>query len=130
MSTVSPKSLALTPEEHCACVLRHYEHLQDVWKELGNAIEKHPRFIDAFHRTTVIEARVRLATAREALAFVRAESLPLHFEDVLDCEIAEAVEAYVSGDLANARQELAQCAAVYIRGMEYIDNELKQKGKK
>lgn len=36
----------------------------------------------------------------------------------------EAYQAYAHGDLAHARQELAQCAAVCIRGMEYIEAEI------
>jgi hypothetical protein len=46
------------------------------------------------------------------------------FADVLQCELDEAFQAYAHGDLAHARQELAQCAAVCIRGMEYIEHEI------
>ena len=43
--------------------------------------------------------------------------------------IAMALHAYAHGELAHARQELAQCAAVCIRGMEYIEAEIEKGGK-
>jgi hypothetical protein len=53
----------------------------------------------------------------------RTKTESIAFTNVLNCEVAEAIQAFAQGDLAHARQELAQCAAVCIRGMEWLEAE-------
>lgn len=50
-------------------------------------------------------------------------------DDVLLEEVAEAFNAYSKGELYNALQEFAQCGAVILRCMQYVENEI-NKGKK
>lgn len=100
-------------------------NLSLVLDELEKAKEKHPHFVDHFFLNEpqfdvvgfALDDARRLLNARTNAGIV-------NFEAVLRCEVWEAIEAYEKGDLAHARQELAQCAAVCIRGMEYIEKEM------
>lgn len=105
-------------------------NLEMVAAELEAAKKKHPKFVDEFiprHRIYPAKfyddeldaARWRLDRAKNC------ESA--NFRNVLQCEVCEAISAYAHDDLAHARQELAQCAAVCIRGMEYIEKEMEEK---
>lgn len=94
-----------------------------VLDELQYAKEKHPHFIDRMTYLSDVGADTHLEFMRNHL------DLSIEVNDcdmyaVLLCEFYEAMQAYTHGDLAHARQELAQCAAVCIRGMEYIEGEL------
>lgn len=98
-------------------------NLSLVLDELENAKRKHPHFIDDFCSLTSSDSDRILSLHRERLAqYIDWKSCDFH--TVLLCEVYEAMQAYAHGDLAHARQELAQCAAVCIRGMEYIEGEL------
>ena len=102
-----------------------------VEKELRNAKKKHPGFVNFFAPTCegmpFDYSEFELTTSRRLLAN-RTKAKQIDFESVLWCEVCEAICAYAHGELEHARQELAQCAAVCIRGMEYIQAEL-AKGK-
>lgn len=93
-----------------------------VLDELENAKRKHPHFIDYFCELSSTVADSMLANQRDSLNKF-AEWGTCDFRAVLVCEMWETMSAYAQGDLAHERQELAQCAAVCIRGMEYIENE-------
>lgn len=96
-----------------------------VLDELKNAKRKHPHFVDQFVSSEASAEwfDMEVNASREVLR--NAESAGVcQFLHVLSCEWWEAYQAYANGDLAHARQELAQCAAVCIRGMEYIENEM------
>ena len=91
--------------------------------ELEAAKRKHPKFVDSLlpsekhwpangYDEELEMSRRRLAEA------VAGKHCDLHH--VLQCEAYEAFAAYAHGDLAHARQELAQCAAVCIRAMEHV----------
>lgn len=99
-----------------------------VLDELDNAKRKHPKFVDHFFRKCEQFDIVafKLNESRRILR-QRTERGCVNFEAVLECEMWEAIEAYEKGDLAHARQELAQCAAVCIRAMEHIEKEMEEK---
>ena len=105
-------------------------NLELVAAELEAAKKKHPKLVDEFiprHRIYPAKfyddeldaARWRLDRAKNAGS--------ANFRNVLQCEVCEAISAYAHGDLAHAKQELAQCAAVCIRAMEYIEREMEAK---
>lgn len=100
-------------------------NLSLVLDELENAKRKHPHFVDHFFRKVPQFDVVgfKLNDARRLLEAATNAGV-VDFNNVLRCEVWEAIEAYAHGDLAHARQELAQCAAVCIRGMEFIQSEL------
>lgn len=100
------------------------DNISLVLDELENARQKHPLFVHQFQRTdSFADMDQQLRRMRELLAIAVLKEVS-DFEDVLICELYEAKSAYAHGDLAHARQELAQCAAVCIRGMEYIEAEI------
>ena len=103
------------------------ENLCLVEKWLCNAKAKHPHFIDMFTASNATDSDIRLEN-RRAILHNRISLGATSFIAVLSCEIEEAINAYTHGNFEHARQELAQCAAVCIRGMEYIQAEL-AKGK-
>ena len=102
-------------------------NIEMVEAELANAKRKHPHFIDHFTSVTAEEAGLCLDGLR---AFLRTRVTfgEVAFQSVLMCEVLESIEAYTHGNFAHARQELAQCAAVCIRGMEFIEAEANEKG--
>lgn len=102
-------------------------NIELVEAELAAAKRKHPHFIDYFTSLEVADAEAFLYAMRQVLEN-RGNFHEVNFLNVLQCEMAEAIEARARGDLAHTRQELAQCAAVCIRGMEYIESELEKGG--
>lgn len=101
-----------------------------VLDELDNAKRKHPKFVDS------LLPPARLWPARwydENLEILRrrlsgaTDGHRCELHHVLECEVYEAFAAYAHGELVHARQELAQCAAVCIRAMEYVEKEMEEK---
>lgn len=101
-------------------------NLELVAAELAAAKKKHTKFVDAITFYLPEVTSKRLAMIRRNLKETIEENF-CDVSDVLRCEIYEAIDAYAHGDLANARQELAQCAAVCIRAMEHIEKEMEEK---
>lgn len=101
-------------------------NIELVEAEYASAIRKHPHFIDFFTFTTCATFAPELNIRRARLNVAEKQKNVMFF-DVLECEVFEALEAYKKGEMDHARQELAQCAAVCIRGMEYIEAEAKAK---
>jgi len=101
-------------------------NLELVAAELEAAKKKHPKFVDRFTHWNKMETRDTLQRCRESLREHKVENSvePMH---VLQCELAETYDAYARGKFAHAVQELAQCAAVCIRAMEYIEKEMEEK---
>jgi hypothetical protein len=98
-------------------------NLSLVLDELEKAKEKHPHFVDRMTCLSDVGADTHLEFMRNHLkTSIKANDCDMYA--VLLCEFYEAMAAYTHGDLAHARQELAQCAAVCIRGMEYIEDEV------
>ena len=63
---------------------------------------------------------------RKALAELRIDNSegPYYADRILHEEIAEALEAYLDGDLKHCLQELAQCGAVILRMMQFVLDEM------
>lgn len=66
---------------------------------------------------------------KEALDYLRRKnSEPVTYADwILGEEILEAFEAYKQGDLEHCLQELAQCGAVILRMMQFVQDEKEER---
>lgn len=102
-------------------------NIELVEAELAAAKRKHPHFIDYFTFTNCATFEPELHSRRARLNVAEKQANMMFF-DVLECEVYEALDAYAHGELGHAKQELAQCAAVCIRGMEFIETEMAKGG--
>lgn len=100
-------------------------NLELVAAELAAAKRKHPHFVDRITCLSDVGADTHLDINRHSLDIER-KAGDVELRSVLACEFYEALQAYTHGDLARARQELAQCAAVCIRAMERIEMEIRK----
>ena len=82
------------------------------------ACAKHPKFCDGITN----KSREAVRNALADLRIVNAEG-PYYADRILHEEIAEALEAYQQGDKEHALQELAQCGAVILRMMQFVQDE-------
>lgn len=95
-------------------------NLEMVAAELEAAKKKHPFFASA-----LIDPYAPIAWSADEEKIKRHNSHgPWYADNIILEEVAEAFAAVERGDLPHAKQELAQCAAVCIRAMEYIDDEI------
>lgn len=87
--------------------------------EFAKACTKHPKFCDQF---TNKDIRI----VRKTLNFMRIENSesPFYADRILYEEIAEAIEAYLMNDREHCIQELAQSAAVILRMMLLVSEEM------
>lgn len=92
-------------------------HMRMIEQEYTKACEKHPKFCDKFlHEEAdwdVIEEYCKAENSRA----------PYYAFDILDEEVAEAMNAHQHGDREHCLQELAQCGAVILRMMQYVEEE-------
>lgn len=95
-------------------------NLELVAAELAAAKKKHPHFCD---RLLAPNPPFAWRVSESAIKAHNAQAAPSADCIVME-ELSEAFAAVEAGDLAHARQELAQCAAVCIRAMEYIEKEM------
>lgn len=87
-----------------------------------DAAKKH-----SFFASALIDPTQRIAWAESERQIKQRNSHgPTTADNIILEELAEAFAAVEAGDLANARQKLAQCAAVCIRAMEYIEKEMEE----
>lgn len=100
-------------------------NLEMVAAELEAAKKKHPKFVDRFSVFIPKFYDDNLSERRRKNALYEPTG-QLEMPDILQEEMWEAMSAYSHGDLAHARQELAQCAAVCVRAMEYIEKEMEE----
>lgn len=93
-------------------------HIAKIIREHRNACEKHPKFCDEFTSLSKegVEAYERYTR------FLNSKS-PYYAESILQEEIAEALSAHQQGDREHCLQELAQCGAVILRMMQYVEEE-------
>lgn len=95
------------------------EFLADVEAAVVSAERKHPKVCDDFVTHTLSEVRVFLEKTR-----IRNDANERNnesiFLSVLQEEMLEAMEAYLLDDYKQCLKELAQVAAVAIRGMDFI----------
>lgn len=98
----------------------HIKHLDAICDEWAKACKKHPNFADNF--TT----KSNLFVVQRALKNLRIENAepPYDADRILYEEIAEAIEAYMQGDKDHCIQELAQCGAVILRMMDFVENKM------
>ena len=98
---------------------KHVKHLNLICAEFEKAYKKHPLFCDAMTNKS-------RNAVRKALADLRIENVegPYFADSILHEEIAEALEAYQMNELVSCMEELAQCGAVILRMMEFVENEM------
>lgn len=101
-------------DEHHGRIAEHYAH----------AIEKHLYFCDlnpldigALYKMYI---PMRLDRARKELKYYTEKGF-VTWEDVLDCEMWEVLEALVNGDKAHAVEELYDCVAVLLRTIDVLE---------
>ena len=95
-------------------------HLNMISAEYNAACKKHPKFCDNLCENidwNFLEKDIKNFNSKD----------PYYGESILQEEIAEAMNAYKKGDKAHAMQELAQCGAVILRMMDYVQNEMDAK---
>ena len=92
------------------------KHIRMIQDEHRKACEKHPKFCDALTGGTadslgLYEHRIKVINSKG----------PYYGEFILDEEKVEALHAFVNGEYDHALQELAQCGAVILRMMQYVE---------
>ena len=90
--------------------------------ELAEAESKHPHFADGVSGRSRMNVSVNLEFLRE-----KNGKPPYMADSILSEEFFEAIEAYQKEDPVHAQQELAQCGAVILRMMEFVENEIEEK---
>ena len=95
-------------------------HLNMISAEYNAAVKKHPKLCDQ-----LINPKTDWSWLELMQKHVNDVSAPPYYgENILLEEIAEAFNAYQQGDKAHVMQELAQCGAVILRMMDYVQNEM------
>lgn len=92
------------------------ENVQMIFDEYVAAVKKHPKLCDKFTAYSLLHAK-----HDERLAKKKNAEPPYYADRILEEEIAEARTAFLKGNLAQAKQELAQCGAVVLRMMAFCD---------
>ena len=87
--------------------------------EHKDACRKHPKFCDDFTGASEWFIVDELERWRKVNS-----SAPYHADAILNEEILEALEAYKQGDMEHCLQELAQCGAVILRMMQFVQDEM------
>ena len=90
-----------------------------IWDELSKAVKKHPKFCDEF---TAFD--LKTAVAGEVSFKLANSDGPYQADLLLQEEVWEATVAYKKGDKEHCLQELAQCGAVILRMMEFVQDEM------
>lgn len=93
----------------------HIFKIIDAHKE---ACRKHPKFCDDFTGACEWSIVDELERWRKVNSVA-----PYHADAILNEEILEALEAYKAGDKEHTLQELAQCGAVILRMMEFVEQD-------
>lgn len=102
-------------EKHAPRALYHYIH----------AKEKHPYFCDTItYHTAHTGVPLMLQRAREQLR-QEIDNQSVTPRDVLDCEVWEAIEAFVNGDTAHAVDECYDAIAVLLRTIDVLEGRQK-----
>ena len=90
--------------------------------ELAEAESKHPHFADGLSERSAGNVKFNLKAMRDING-----KPPYMADSILSEEFFEAIEAYQKEELVHAQQELAQCGAVILRMMEFVENEIEEK---
>lgn len=102
-----------------------YDFTDMIAAEYRNAVTKHPKFCDEF---TAFD--LNTAMAGEISSKYANSKGPYQADLLLQEELWEASTAYLKGDKEHCLQELAQCGAVILRMMEFVQNEIDLEPKK
>lgn len=86
------------------------------------ACKKHPKFCDEF---TTFD--LQTAVAGEVSFKLANSEGPYQADLILQEEIWEATVAYLNGDKKHCLEELAQCGAVILRMMQFVEDEMEAK---
>lgn len=95
---------------------------QMIESEFSKAYTKHPKFCDDFTGASERFIVDELECWRKVNSVA-----PYHADAILNEEILEALEAYKQGDMDHCLQELAQCGAVILRMMDFVQAEIDNK---
>lgn len=95
---------------------------QMIESEFSKACIKHPKFCDKMTTYTLAGSR-----SAESMFKHYNSSAPYYADELLKEELFEALTAYKEGDKAHCIQELAQCGAVILRMMDFVQNEIDNK---
>lgn len=95
------------------------DFLADVESAVVSAERKHPKVCDEFC-TKVKEEIQQLTKLYRFVNDKKEERKESEWYGVIKEEIYEALEAFAERDYRNCLKELAQVAAVAVRGMEYV----------
>jgi hypothetical protein len=96
-------------------------HQEMIAFELENAKRKHPVFCEGMTRMGTYWISIELAYSRSVANEYKQAS------DILNEEHLEAMESYIEGRLQHCLVELAQCGAVVLRMMEFVQAEIDAK---
>lgn len=94
-------------------------YLVAIKEQLRKAEGKHPKFCDVLTKCQFPE---QMELAEKVYKNINSKG-PWSAENILNEEIAEALNAYMRGDKYQCLVELAQCGAVILRMMEVVDAE-------
>lgn len=94
-------------------------HLTMISLEYNEACKKHPKFCDSFTFRSIGDIRDNLAYLRQ-----KNSEMVTYADYILGEEILEAFEAFKKEDKKHCLQELAQCEAVILRMMQFVQDEL------
>ena len=90
------------------------KHIRMIEAEFAAACEKHPKFCDVF------AAPMSWESIERSLKTINSNP-PYCASELLDEEVAEAMVAHQQGDREHCLQELAQCGAVILRMMQFVE---------
>lgn len=105
----------------------HKTHIEKHWL---HAKEKHPYFCDGLLPTRVPNSMTKEeidAQIAGNLRFMRKRLMHgaklgnLMWNEVLNCEVWEAMEALANGDMDSAKEELYDCVAVLLRTIDVLN---------
>lgn len=103
-------------------------HLTKIKEQIGYAENKHPHFADHFKSTVWTNSDIKDHLQYEREQYEEERSKGHSFQNIIEEEIFEAIDAYCDGDYENAYHELAQCGAVICRAMDMVyEKHLKEK---
>lgn len=95
-------------------------HEDRVEKHYAHAVQKHPYFCDTIACLSAIGADTHLDIYRATLdAEIRAGNVEA--KTLVECEILEAIQAYMHGDTAAAVEELYDAIAVLLRTIDVLE---------
>lgn len=102
-------------------MMANAKHIRMIEQEFSKACEKHPKFCDIITRKSE-RYLARLETFRKKHTTTMFKRKQVYSAElILDEEIKEALHSYKQGDREHCLQELAQCGAVILRMMQYVE---------